>query len=469
MANKIKRRNLQREIKYNLFWDSLLVLISSLAVSLLSDSIGKVGDRNIVVLGILHAVFTVFLMIAFEKYKPGISGLWEKNVIIILSSLMSFFLLSLANLVFFMSFELFKVQLIMTVCCLLILVLENVIMTAYFENTKRFKKAKLLIVDNKDKNFSRMKRIKYGSTNLYDSWYERIEGSGEEYMEKFVSEKFPEFDSICILDGLSDGEYNIAVKKAMQLNKELFVVPKIIDVGKCCATLTRFDDILTLYIPDHSLSVPESVAKRIVDIVISGIGLVVAAIPMLIIAAAIKLTSKGPVFYKQTRYTKDKKTFEIYKFRTMIPDAEKLSGPVFAQKDDPRITKVGKILRSCRLDELPQLINIFKGDMSVVGPRPERPVFVEQFEKEIENYDYRFRVKAGLTALSHVYGRYSTYIHDRTCYDLYYIANYSIILDLRIILLTAKTMFLKSAAEGEDEFKTKTVANENKEVSVNEK
>ena len=207
--------------------------------------------------------------------------------------------------------------------------------------------------------------------------------------------------------------------------------------------------------------------KRVMDIVLSVVGLIVAAIPMLFIALAIKITSPGPIFYKQRRLTIHRKEFDIYKFRTMIPDAEKLSGPKFAEKDDPRITKIGKILRSCRLDELPQIFNILKGDMSIVGPRPERPVFVEQFEKEIENYDYRFEVKAGLTALSHVYGRYSTYIHDRTYYDLFYIMHYSLLLDIKIILLTAKTMFLKSAAEGVDNFKEKTVAKAESEVVHN--
>ena len=210
--------------------------------------------------------------------------------------------------------------------------------------------------------------------------------------------------------------------------------------------------------PEKKLSAFELFLKRFMDIVIAGIGVIVAAVPMLIIALLIKLTSPGPVFYKQVRLTKDKKEFNIYKFRTMIPDAEKLSGPKFAEKDDPRITPIGKILRACRLDELPQILNILKGDMSVVGPRPERPVFVEQFEKEIEDYNYRFEVKAGLTSLSHVYGRYSTYIHDRTYYDLFYITHYSLFLDLKIILLTTKTMLLKSAAEGEDDFKEKTVA-----------
>ncbi len=226
----------------------------------------------------------------------------------------------------------------------------------------------------------------------------------------------------------------------------------------------RFDDVMTLYIPSHSLNLVEAAIKRSMDIVLSGMALVLAAIPMAIIALAIKITSPGPVFYKQVRLTKDRREFEIFKFRTMIPDAEKISGPTFAQKDDPRITPIGNILRACRLDELPQLINIFKGDMSIVGPRPERPVFVKQFEQEVENYNYRFRVKAGLTALSHVYGRYSTYIHDRTCYDLYYIANYSIFLDLKIILLTTKTIFLKTAAEGEDVFKEKTTSKEKAEV-----
>ncbi|MBQ7901383.1 MAG: exopolysaccharide biosynthesis polyprenyl glycosylphosphotransferase, partial [Clostridia bacterium] len=404
------------------------------------------------------------LMVAFEKYRPGIMGLWERNVINVLSVIVSFVVFALLNLIFFTSRQLLMLQLAMAAAGLVLLIVSNAVINAYFGNEKIFRKSRLLIIDTENRNFSRMKRIKYGVAEIYDSWYECINKEDSENVEEFAERMFPQFDSICVLDGLSDNDYNVAVSKAMELNKEIFVVPKIIDVGKCRAHLVRFDDILTLYMPEHSLNMFESAVKRFCDIVLSGIGLVVAAIPMAIIAAAIKLTSPGPVFYKQVRLTKGKKEFEILKFRTMIADAEKLSGPTFAQKDDPRITKVGKILRACRLDELPQLLNIFRGDMSVVGPRPERPFFVEQFENEIEHYDYRFGVKAGLTALSHVYGRYSTYIHDRTCYDLFYIANYSLLLDIKIILLTAKTMFLKSAAEGEDEFKIKT-----KEVVANEK
>ena len=312
-----------------------------------------------------------------------------------------------------------------------------------------------------------MKRIKYGVLNKYDSWYENTDGMTDETFFEFIEKNFPKYDAVCVLDGLKDSHYHRIVSAAMKVNKDLFIVPELIDVGKTNARIARFDDVLTLYMPESKFSPIEKFLKRVMDIVLSVVGLIVAAIPMLFIALAIKITSPGPIFYKQRRLTIHRKEFDIYKFRTMIPDAEKLSGPKFAEKDDPRITKIGKILRACRLDELPQIFNILKGDMSVVGPSPERPVFVEQFEKEIENYDYRFEVKAGLTALSHVYGRYSTYIHDRTYYDLFYIMHYSLLLDIKIILLTAKTMFLKSAAEGVDNFKEKTVAKAESEVVHN--
>jgi lipopolysaccharide/colanic/teichoic acid biosynthesis glycosyltransferase len=236
-----------------------------------------------------------------------------------------------------------------------------------------------------------MKRIKYGVINNYDSWYENSEGMTDEEFFGFVDEKFQEYDAVCVLDGLKDSHYHKVVSEAMKVNKDLFIVPELIDVGKTNARIVLFDDVLTLCMPESKISSVEQFFKRAMDILLSVVGLIVAAIPMLLIALAIKITSPGPVLYKQRRLTIHKKEFDIYKFRTMIPDAEKFSGPKFAEKDDPRITKIGKILRACRLDELPQIFNILKGDMSVVGPRPERPVFVEQFEKEIENYDYKNR------------------------------------------------------------------------------
>ncbi|RKY99588.1 MAG: hypothetical protein DRQ10_05905 [Candidatus Hydrothermota bacterium] len=180
--------------------------------------------------------------------------------------------------------------------------------------------------------------------------------------------------------------------------------------------------------------------KRIMDIVIS-IALIILTIPICIIAAVlIKVTSKGPLFYKQRRIGKDGKPYTIYKFRTMVKDAEKGIGPIMAKKNDPRITPVGKILRKYRIDELPQLFNVLKGEMTLVGPRPEREEFVRKYLQEIEFYTERLKVKPGITGLAQVWGNYSTSPKIKLIYDLIYIYNQSLLLDLEILMKTIKTV-----------------------------
>lgn len=171
---------------------------------------------------------------------------------------------------------------------------------------------------------------------------------------------------------------------------------------------------------------------------IAGAMLLVTSPFFLIIAFLIWNTDKGPVFYTQERLTLDGKVFRIYKFRTMIVDAEKKSGPVKAGEKDPRILPVGRFLRATRMDELPQLLNIIKGDMSLVGPRPERPELARVITKNIPEFEYRLKVKAGLTGYAQVLGRYCTTSYDKLKLDLTYIRNYSIWLDLKLILMTAK-------------------------------
>jgi lipopolysaccharide/colanic/teichoic acid biosynthesis glycosyltransferase len=156
----------------------------------------------------------------------------------------------------------------------------------------------------------------------------------------------------------------------------------------------------------------------------------------------------GSVFYTQERLTRDNRLFKIYKFRTMIPEAEKISGPVLAEEKDPRITRIGRFMRVIRLDEIPQLINIIRGEMSLVGPRPERPFFTDQFEKKIPEYQLRLKVKAGLTGLAQVEGKYNTNVEDKLRYDLIYINNYSILRDFVIMLQTVKILFLKESTRG---------------------
>ncbi len=469
MSKNIKVRNMRNEYRYSFVWDFIVLLAVLLLGEFSLPMSGPIGIRSMVVLYAIDGGLTLLFMYLMEKYAVAISGLYEKTVINILSNIYTFFIMSFVNLIFFTSMDKLMADAYIAVGKIVALFITDFVLEKIRNNPKFRTKPKLLILGASSNNFNRMKRIKYGVLKNYDSWYESIEEMSTEEVQAFVDEQFAKYDAICVLDGVPEMEYSIAVKKTMELNIDLYVVPNLIDVGKTNAKIVRFDDVLTLYMPEKTLSNIEKFLKRAFDIILSSVGLVIAAIPMLLIAIAIKITSPGPIFYSQKRLTIDKKEFGIYKFRTMIPDAEKLSGPKFAEKDDPRITPIGKILRACRLDELPQIINILKGDMSIVGPRPERGVFVEQFEKEIENYDYRFEVKAGLTSLSHVYGRYSTYIHDRTYYDLFYITHYSLFLDLKIILLTSKTMFLKSAAEGEDDFKVKTVVNTEKEMELVEK
>lgn len=453
MTTELKVRNMRNEYIYSFIWNLIIILVAASAAVYIMPTCGAIGMRSMSALYITDCVIMLTFMYLLEKYSVTISGLYENFLITLLSAIYTFVVMCVINLIFFTEQQKLLADVIFAITKIAGVFFIDCVLSLIRNNPKIYKKPRMLILDSSMKNFYRMKRIKYGVLKNYDSWYENIDGYSREEMSAFIKKNFSEYDAICILDDLTEEEYHAAVTAAVEMNKDLFIVPKIIDVGKTNARIVRFDDVLTLYMPEKNLSNIELFIKRSMDIVISLVGLIFAFIPMIIIALAIKLTSPGPVFYKQERLTRNKKVFNIYKFRTMIPDAEKLSGPKFAEKDDPRITKVGKILRACRLDELPQVINILKGDMSVVGPRPERPVFVQQFEKEIENYNYRFEVKAGLTSLSHVYGRYSTYIHDRTYYDLFYITHYSIFLDLKIILLTTKTMFLKSAAEGVYDYK----------------
>jgi len=176
--------------------------------------------------------------------------------------------------------------------------------------------------------------------------------------------------------------------------------------------------------------------KRVFDIILSSIGLLGSSPLWILFSIGIKFGDWGPIFYTQQRVGRNGRVFKVYKFRSMIPEAEKQTGVVWASENDPRITKVGKILRATAMDELPQLWNIFKGDISFVGPRAERPELVQQFSRKIQNYHKRFLVKPGLTGIAQVYGSYDTPPQNKLRYDLLYIKNQSFFLDLKLIFLS---------------------------------
>jgi Undecaprenyl-phosphate glucose phosphotransferase len=218
---------------------------------------------------------------------------------------------------------------------------------------------------------------------------------------------------------------------------ELHVVPDLLQFIALRARLEDLDGVPIISLNDVPLRGFNSVLKRTIDIAISGAALCGLSLPFLIIAGLIKRTSSGPVFYKQERMGLDGKAFQVFKFRSMYQGAEDETGPVWARDNDPRCTPVGRWLRRLDFDELPQFWNVFRGDMSIVGPRPERPYFVEQFKHRIPQYMLRHKVKAGITGWAQVNGwRGNTSLEKRIEYDLYYIENWSVGLDLKIMWLT---------------------------------
>ena len=215
------------------------------------------------------------------------------------------------------------------------------------------------------------------------------------------------------------------------------VVPDLLQFIALRARLEDLDGLPIINVNDVPLQGVNSWIKRVIDVLLSGAAVILMAIPFGIIAALVKLASPGPVFYRQERMGLDGKAFNVYKFRSMYVGAEDTTGPIWARKDDPRATPIGRWLRRFDLDELPQFLNVLRGDMSIVGPRPERPFFVEQFKQRIPPYMLRHKVKAGITGWAQVNGwRGNTSLEKRIEYDLYYIENWSVTLDLKIMWLT---------------------------------
>ena len=228
---------------------------------------------------------------------------------------------------------------------------------------------------------------------------------------------------------------------------DIKVVPDLLQVIALRARLEDLDGVPIVNLTDVPLQGLNSALKRLIDLTLSGAALLVLALPCAIIAALIRMTSPGPIFYRQERMGLDGKAFTVTKFRSMYIGAEEDTGPVWASEDDPRCTPFGRFLRRYDLDELPQFWNVFKGEMSLVGPRPERPFFVEQFKHRFPQYMLRHKVKAGITGWAQVNGwRGNTSIEKRIEFDLYYIENWSVRLDFKIIWLTVLRGLLRNAS-----------------------
>lgn len=250
------------------------------------------------------------------------------------------------------------------------------------------------------------------------------------------------------LCGVHSHDRNIILKYCIEHGIHVFMIPRVGDVMMSGAERMHMFHLPFIRATRYNPPMEFLIVKRLFDILVSGLALIVLS-PIFLVVTLLVKSDGGPAFYKQVRLTKDGKEFKILKFRSMCVDAEKYCGAVLsAGENDPRITKVGRIIRACRIDELPQLLNIFKGDMSIVGPRPERPEIAAEYEKELPEFRLRLQCKAGLTGYAQVYGKYNTTPYDKLLMDLMYIAHPSILEDLTIMLATVTILFSKESTEG---------------------
>lgn len=262
-----------------------------------------------------------------------------------------------------------------------------------------------------------------------------------------IEEMIGDYDAVVICDVPSQIRNHI-LKYCYGNGKRAYMTPKISDILVRSAEDVNLFDTPLIMTRNGRISIEQAFMKRMMDLVIAGIACVVAAPFMALTALAVKLQDGGPVIYKQKRLTMNGREFYVYKFRSMWMDAEKDGVARLAHSGDRRITPVGRWIRKVRLDELPQLFNILKGEMSLVGPRPERPEIIRKYEKKFPEFQYRLRVKAGLTGYAQIFGKYNTTPYDKLKMDLYYIQNYSVMLDVKLMIQTVKILFMKESTEG---------------------
>ncbi len=257
-----------------------------------------------------------------------------------------------------------------------------------------------------------------------------------------------EVDVVLLSPALNKEDKAEILSHCAKYGKEVLVVPELFELFILDAEPQQIDDMLVLSIQPPGLSPAQLFIKRLFDTIVSGIMLALLSPIMLVLYILIPLTSKGPAIFKQERLGRDGREYLIYKFRSMVHNAENNTGPVLAVDRDPRITSLGRFIRATRLDEIPQLFNVLKGDMSLVGPRPERAFFIKQFQELFPDYAYRMSVKPGITGLAQVMAKYSTTVEDKLRFDLMYVRNYSLALDIKILLQTIRVVLRGEQAAG---------------------
>ncbi|MDX8289235.1 sugar transferase [Metabacillus indicus] len=321
-------------------------------------------------------------------------------------------------------------------CC------SKLVMWSYLRNTHSGKK---VLVIGKTPEISSVMAQKFMKQRT--DWLIMSDFLSAEEKEKY-EEKMESADVVLIGPEVSKQDAAIITGLSMKKNKEVMIVPDLFELFIANSRPEQIDDLMVFSIKPPELSRTQTAIKRMTDIAVSLLLIAAAGPIMSVLYLLIPLTSKGAAVFKQERIGLFGKPYMLYKFRSMVQDAEMHTGPVLASDRDPRITYLGNIIRATRLDELPQLFNVLKGDMSLIGPRPEREFFIRKFEVDFPDYHHRLRVKPGITGLAQVLANYTTEPEDKLRYDLMYVRNYSVMLDLKILLQTIRVIIQRDQAQG---------------------
>ncbi len=395
------------------------------------------------------AIFTITYVVsiwAFMKIYGDFDVLNQRKESLMFSMCISALM---SNVVVYVTQCVMEKRIINLLCPLVIAVFQSILVIAivYFVNTLYFQLVPpaVALVIYGDEDALPVHLAKLGRAKKSYSIQETLHFSDEE-----VHHAIRRADTVFLAD-LPEKTKAELLDYSYKYSKHVVVFPDLTDIVVNRAKVVMFDDTPTLSCRQPRLRFEQRFAKRAMDIVIAAVGFVITSPIFLTECLMIKLYDHGPIFYTQNRATINGRVFKLYKFRTMVENAEAMGVTPCAGEKDPRITPVGRILRATRMDELPQLLNILMGDMSMVGPRPERVEHVQMYSEELPEFRYRLKVKAGLTGYAQIYGKYNTTPLDKLRLDMIYIENYSIWMDLRIMFQTLKIIFMSESTEGFDD------------------
>lgn len=401
-------------------------------------------QRGFYLLGCVYLLLLLFFTSTYGGLRIG----YLKPMDVFFSQVLS---LVFVNIISYFQISLLSLRIVTVyplVCMLLVQIVISAVWT--FINNRLYQQffppRKLLLISGERPIDDLLKKFE-SRKDKYSIVRCMLESEGLEELER---EMVSGYDGVVIWD-TDTGLRNKLLKFCYSRSLRVYVMPKIPDIMLQGSDQLHLFDTPILFIREYSMSVEQRFIKRTIDIVCALILIIVTSPIMLVTAIVIKAYDSGPVLYKQIRCTRDMKQFKILKFRSMRTDAEKDGVARLASKNDSRITPVGKFIRKVRIDELPQLFNILKGDMSFIGPRPERPEIISQYQEDMPEFTFRTKVKAGLAGYAQVYGKYNTTPYDKLKLDLFYIENYSVWLDLKLMLLTLKILFMPDSTEGIDE------------------